>query len=63
MLYPTTAEVLEFQDRSTLCWMADAPVPVTASVIDEIEALLANETFADAVPLVCGENVTEKGTL
>lgn len=63
MLYPTTGEVLGFQDRSTLCCMVDVAVPVTTSVVDGIEALLAKEMFAEAVPLVCGANVTVKGTL
>ena len=63
MLYPTTGEVLGFQDRSTLCCMVDVAVPVTTSVVDGVEALLAKEMFAEAVPLVCGANVTVKGTL
>jgi hypothetical protein len=63
MLYPTTGEVLGFHDRSTLCWMVDVAVPVTTSVVEEVEALLVNEIFAEAVPLACGANVMVKGTL
>ena len=43
--------------------MVDVAVPVTTSVVDGVEALLAKEMFAEAVPLVCGANVTVKGTL
>jgi len=43
--------------------MADAPVPVTVSVTVELDALLANEMFAEAVPLICGVNLTVNGTL
>src|SRR5256886_14613041 len=63
MLYPTTGEVLGFQDRSTLCCMVDVAVPVTTSVVDGVEALLAKEMFAEAVPLARGAKVTVKGTL
>ena len=43
--------------------MVDVAVPVTTSVVDGAEALLAKEMFAEAVPLVWGANVTVKGTL
>ena len=43
--------------------MVDVAVPVTTSVVDGIEALLAKEMFAEAVPLARGANVTVKGTL
>jgi len=35
-------------------------VPVTAAALGELEALLANEAEADAVPLAPGVNVTVK---
>jgi len=63
MLYPITADVLGIQDRSTLCFIVDTPVPVTTSVIDEMEALLANAMLEEAVPLICGENLIVNGTV
>jgi hypothetical protein len=62
-LYPTTADGLGLQDKSALCCVADAPVPVTVSVTEELDALLANEMFAEAVPLTWGANLTANGTL
>ena len=63
MLYPTAVLVLGFHDRSTLCCMVDVAVPVTTSVVEEVEALLVKEMLALAVPLVCGANVTVNGIL
>ena len=36
---------------------------MTTSVIDEVDALLANAMLEEAVPLICGENLTVNGTL
>ena len=45
-------------ESSTECGCAAAaPVPVTASVIGELDALVPNETLAVAAPLDCGLNV------
>ena len=34
------------------------PLPLKASTAGELDALLANETLSDAVPLACGVNTT-----
>ena len=61
-LYPEIeVEVLAFQDKSTVCWML-APEPLTVSNA-ELELLVKNEMFAEAVPVVLGANVTVKGRL
>jgi hypothetical protein len=62
-LYPTTVDVLAFQDKATLCAGAAVPVPVKDSLIGTAEALFAIDKFAFAVPLICGLNVTEKDAL
>ena len=54
-------DVLAFQDKSTVCCML-APEPLAVSNA-EVEVLVKNEIFAEAVPLVVGANVTVKGTL
>jgi hypothetical protein len=58
-LYPTTVEVLAAQDKETLCCI---PAPVSDSV-EEVEALLENESMAEAVPDVWGAKTTVTGTL
>jgi hypothetical protein len=63
MLYPTTVDVLGDQDRLTLCWTVEAPVPVTGSATVGLDASLENATLAEVVPLDWGEKVTLKGTL
>ena len=40
-----------------------APVPLAASAVGELVALLANEIFAEAVPAPCGAKVTVNATL
>jgi hypothetical protein len=45
-LYPATVEVLAAQDKETLCCI---PSPVSDSV-EEVEALLENESMAEPVP-------------
>lgn len=55
--------MLAFQDRLALCGIGAVPLPATASVNVESEALLRNEMFAEAAPLVCGVKVTVNGTL
>ena len=58
-LYPTTLlDVLAFQARVTLCCGAGVPVPVKASIVEELEASLANVMFAEAVLYACGAKVT-----
>lgn len=41
----------------TLCWGAAAPLPVTDSLTGDPDALVANDTVADAAPLACGVKV------
>jgi hypothetical protein len=53
---------LPFQERSTLCCGGAAPVPVKVSAA-EFEALLVNEPIAEALPDICGVNVSVNGTL
>ena len=50
------------QERSTLCCSGAAPVPVKVSAT-EFEALLVNELIAEALPDICGVNVSVNGTL
>jgi hypothetical protein len=54
--------VLAFQLKSTVYVVGGVvatPVPDKDSLTVESEALLANETVAEAAPLLCGLNVTE----
>jgi len=61
-LYPTTFELeLAPQERSTLCGIGAAPLPLNDSVAREFVALLTKERLAAAVPEVCGKKVTVKG--
>ena len=46
--------MLASHERVTLCCLAAAPLPVTAAVTGELDALLVNETVAVVAPLVCG---------
>jgi hypothetical protein len=52
--------VLAFHESATLCCGAGAPEPLRASTTGEFVALLAKETFAEALPDACGVNVTLK---
>src|SRR5271169_1574389 len=54
--------VLAFQDKLTLCTGAAVPVPVSDAVLGELEALLANETVAEAAPVAPGVKFTVKDT-
>ena len=63
MLYPTTDDVLGFQDKLTECCTAAVPEPVTDSTVGEFAALLANAKLAVVAPLACGAKVTVKGRL
>jgi hypothetical protein len=54
-------DVLAFHDRFTVCCMV-APEPLAVSDA-ELELLVKNEMFADAVPAAVGPKVTVKGTL
>jgi hypothetical protein len=56
-LYPVTPELLSFHERLTECRTAAVPLPLRASVVAVLDALLANETLADAAPLSCGVKV------
>src|SRR5262252_4601040 len=60
MLYPLTVDVLAFQESATLCCGACVPEPPRDSTTGEFVALLAKETFAEAVPDTCGVKVTLK---
>jgi len=63
-LYPTTLlDVLAFHARATLCCGGGVPEPLRDCTVGELEALLANVTFADAVPEAWGANVTWNETL
>ncbi len=62
-MYPTTAEVLGFQDNPTLCWVVAFPDPVNASTVGVFAALLAREMVPDAAPLDSGVKVRVKETL
>jgi hypothetical protein len=54
-LYPTTpALVLGVHDKLTICWTAPAPLPVNTSVIEEVVALLRNDSDSVALPDACG---------
>jgi hypothetical protein len=59
-LYPTTTDVLGLQDRAALCCGGAFPAPVSDSVAGEFEALLANVTVAEAVPVDWGVKVSVK---
>ena len=64
MLYPTTLlDVLAFHVNETLCCGANVPEPVTDCTVGVLEALLRKLKFPDAVPVACGENITEKERL
>ena len=63
MLYPTTLlDVLVFHPRETLC-CSSAPDPVSDCTAGELEALLANVTFAEMAPAAFGANVSWNETL
>jgi len=62
-LYATTARGARAQERSTLCSGGGVPLPVRDSSSDELEALLAKEALAVAVPLACGLKVTVNSEL
>jgi len=55
--------VLAFHVRATLCCGGGVPEPVKDCAVGELEALLANVRFADAVPEDWGANVTWNETL
>jgi hypothetical protein len=55
--------VLALHDSDTLCCGEAAPVPVKEAETGELEALLSNDTLAEAVPLACGLNRTLNETL
>src|SRR5581483_7540364 len=59
-LYPATTDVLAVQVRSTLCCGGAVPVPETDSTVGEVVALLTNVIAPDALPELCGVNVTVK---
>ena len=62
-MYATTPElVLGFHDSVTLCCIAPVPLPVSASIIVAVAALLRKDNEAVAVPAACGRKVTVKGT-
>jgi len=59
-LYPEIeVDVLALHDRSTVCWMV-APEPLAVSDA-EVELLVKNEMFAEAVAVEVGANVTVNG--
>lgn len=63
-MYPTTLlDVLAFHVNETLCCGADVPEPVTDSTVGVLKALLRKLKVPDAVPLACGEKITEKERL
>jgi len=57
-LYPERVDVLAVQDRLTLCWAADVPVPVTEAADGALAALLENEMLPEVAPLAWGANVS-----
>lgn len=64
MLYPEMLEdILAFQDKLTECVGAGVPVPVSASLMVEVSALLTNESDPLVVPDTKGLNVTLKEAL
>jgi hypothetical protein len=63
MLYPITEEGLGAQERSTPCNTGWVPVPVSVSVVGELDALLINEMLPEVAPDACGAKLTVKGTL
>ena len=62
-MYPTAVEELAFQERSTLCVGAVAPVPVSVSATVGVDALLTKFRLADVEPLSCGVKLTPYDTL
>jgi hypothetical protein len=52
----TPLELLAPQESCT--WCCATPVPVNASTTEVVEALLLKEIVPEAVPLLCGVNVT-----
>ncbi len=56
-------DVLALHVNETLCCGADVPEPVTDCPVGVLEALLRKLKFPDAVPVACGENITEKERL
>lgn len=63
-MYPVTfGDPSAFQERLTACAGAATPVPVSVAADGAFEALLANETVAEAAPLDWGLNVTVKVAL
>jgi hypothetical protein len=54
----TPEVVLAVHDKLTSWTGAGAPVPVTVAVLGELEAVLANVTEAEAVPVAPGVNFT-----
>jgi hypothetical protein len=64
MLYPEMfAEVLPVHERFTECTGAGVPVPVSASVVGELVALLVKLNVAVTVTAAVGVKFTVKGTL
>ena len=61
-LYPTTAEVLAFQPRLTVCDSGVVPDPVKLSITGVSAAVLAKEMFPDAAPLLWGVKTREAAT-
>jgi hypothetical protein len=51
-----------FQERSTLCCSAAAPLPVKVAAA-EFDALLVNELIAEVLPDICGVNARVNDTL
>jgi hypothetical protein len=63
-LYPRIlAEVLAFQKRATECVEAAVPVPVRATVVLGVWALLAKVSIAVCAPVVVGLKVTANDAL
>jgi hypothetical protein len=58
MLYPTTDEGLELQERLTLCEGSAVPDPVKVSTIGVSAALLVREMLPEAAPLAAGVKVS-----
>jgi hypothetical protein len=54
---------LAFHDRLTVCVGAAVPVPLNASAVLEVSALLVKVRVPAADPAAEGLNVTVKGTL
>ena len=63
-MYPRIlAEVLAFHDKATECVEAASPVPVSATVVVGVCALLAKVSIAVCAPVVVGLKVTVNDTL